>query len=103
MLYQGATFDRTVAAVRLADTGVAQGVVDDSYRVDLAGVGRLVARSRHVTRGDEREVFGGRYFTIQPNLDESSYRGSLRSQTARRCLADRVETGRCAPCKNQES
>jgi hypothetical protein len=74
MLYQGATFDRTVAAVRLADTGATQGVVDESYRVDLAGVSRLIASTRHVTRAGEREVFAGRYFTIQPNLDESSYR-----------------------------
>lgn len=74
MLSGDATFDRTVAAVRLADTGVVQGVVDESYRYGLAGVWRLVARTKRVTRAGEREVFAGRYFTIQPNLDESRYR-----------------------------
>ena len=74
MLYHGATFDRTVAAVRLADTGAPGGVVDDSYDRDLAGVGRLIAATRRVTSKDEHEVFAGRFFTIQPNLDESTYR-----------------------------
>lgn len=96
MLYRGATFDRTVAAVKLADTGVAQGVVDASYGYDLAGVGRLIARTKHVTRTDEREVFAGRYFTIQPNLDESSYRmwgeapGSI-GRTIDKAICDRAD------------
>jgi hypothetical protein len=74
MLYQGATFDRTIAAVKLSDAGATQDTVIESYDRDLAGVGRMVARTRHVTPTVEREVFAGRYFTIQPNLDESRYR-----------------------------
>jgi hypothetical protein len=74
MLSGDATFDRTVAAVKLADTGVPQDLVDESYEHDLAGVSRLTANTRRVTRAGEREVFAGRYFTIQPNLDESRYR-----------------------------
>jgi hypothetical protein len=73
MLYRGATFDRTVAAVKLADSGATSDVVTDSYRQDLAGVGRLAANTRRVTSADERQVFTERYFTIQPNLDESRY------------------------------
>ncbi len=74
MLNQGATFDRTVAAVKLSDAGASGGQVDDSYGRDLAGVARLIARRNHVTPKDERKVFADRYFTIQPNLDESRYR-----------------------------
>jgi hypothetical protein len=74
MLYQGATFDRTVAAVKLSDAGATQDTVDASYGRDLAGVSRMTARTRHVTPTVEREVFSDRYFTIQPNLDESRYR-----------------------------
>jgi hypothetical protein len=38
MLNRDATFDRTIAAVKLADAGAAPGVVDESYRRDLSGV-----------------------------------------------------------------
>jgi HNH endonuclease len=34
----------------------------------------MIARTRHVTPTDERRVFTDRFFTIQPNLDESRYR-----------------------------
>ncbi len=74
MLDHGATFDRTIAAVKLADAGASRQEVVESYGRDLSGVARLIARRRHVTRVDERKVFADRFFTIQPNLDESSYR-----------------------------
>ena len=74
MLYRGATFDRTVAAVKLADAGALPDVVAGSYERDLSGVARLTANIRRVTPVDERQVFTERYFTIQPNLDESRYR-----------------------------
>ncbi len=73
MVYEGATFDRTVAAVKLADAGATAHEVQDSYGRDLAGVARMVARTRHVTPVVERDVFNNRFFTIQPNLDESRY------------------------------
>ena len=74
MVYGGATFDRTVAAVKLADTGATAGLVEESYGRDLGGVARMIARTRHVTVAVERDVFSDRFFTIQPNLDESRYR-----------------------------
>ena len=74
MVDGGATFDRTVAVVRLADAGATHGEVQESYRRDLSGVARMIARTRHVTPTVEREVFSDRFFTIQPNLDESRYR-----------------------------
>ncbi|GMQ93117.1 MAG: hypothetical protein BMS9Abin12_0594 [Acidimicrobiia bacterium] len=74
MLNGTATFDRTVVAVRLADTGVSAGVVDDSYGCDLDGVRRMIAHRKRVTACEERAVFADRFFTIQPNLDGSRYR-----------------------------
>jgi hypothetical protein len=74
MLKGGATFDRTVAAVKLTEAGALPDTVSESYRRDLTGVSRMIARTRHVTPTDERRVFSERYFTIQPNLDESRYR-----------------------------
>jgi len=74
MLYRGATLDRTIAAVKLADAGATRAEVDDSFDRDLAGVARLIARRKHVTSKNERRAFADRFFTIQPNLDESSYR-----------------------------
>jgi hypothetical protein len=74
MVYDGATFDRTVAAVKLADAGGSPRQVEESYGRDLAGVARMIARTRHVTPTVEREVFDSRFFTIQPNLDETRYR-----------------------------
>ncbi len=74
MLNRGATFDRTVVAVKLADAGALPDQVAESYHRDLAGVGRMIARTRHLTPVSERRVFSDRYFTIQPNLDETRYR-----------------------------
>jgi hypothetical protein len=59
MLHGGATFDRTVAGVKLSDAGATQDTVVESYGRDLAGVGRMVARTRRITRTVEREVFSG--------------------------------------------
>ena len=72
-------FDRTVAMLRLAAAGADSGVVDDSRRLDLAGVNRLASRQRRVTRGDERRVFVDRFVSIQPTLDDVSWhlRGQL--------------------------
>lgn len=74
MLGGGETFDRTIAAVKLADAGATSDVVTDSYSRDLGGVARLTATTRRVTPAVERQVFNDRYFTIQANLDESRYR-----------------------------
>jgi len=67
-------FDRTVAMLRLAAAGADQTVVDDSRRLDLAGVNRLAAGQRRVTRGGERRVFVDRFVSIQPTLDDVSWR-----------------------------
>ena len=66
-------FDRTVAMLRLAAAGADAEVVDSSVSLDLAGVDGLAGRQRHVTRGDEQQVFVDRYVSIQPTLDEASW------------------------------
>jgi hypothetical protein len=67
------SFDRTVAMLRLAVAGADAAVVEQSRRLDLAGVDRLTGRLRRVSRRDERQVFVDRYVSIQPTLDETSW------------------------------
>lgn len=69
-----ATFPRAIAALRYAESGATSNEVNQSFDRDLDGVGLLTARRRHTTPGDEHKSFAGRYFTMQPTLDESSYR-----------------------------
>jgi hypothetical protein len=68
------TFARTVAAMKLAESGADRDTVLASFERDLAGVARATAQQRRVTSHDERKVFGERYFLIQPSLDEAQYR-----------------------------
>ncbi len=68
------SFDRAVATMRLAEAGADASTVTHSASLDLAGVGRLTARQRRVTRRDEHEVFADRYLSVQPTLDESAWR-----------------------------
>ncbi len=68
------TFDRTVAMLRLAVAGADETTLEHSESLDLAGVGRLTARQRRITRVDEHDVFAERFVAIQPTLDESSWR-----------------------------
>jgi hypothetical protein len=67
------SFDRTVAMLRLAVAGADAAVVEQSRRLDLAGVDRLTGRLRRVSCRDERQVFVDRYVSIQPTLDETSW------------------------------
>ncbi len=68
------TFPRAVAALDYAEAGASDGDVHSSFDLDLAGVARLTARRRRVTPIDEQRSFTERYFTMQPTLDESSWR-----------------------------
>jgi hypothetical protein len=69
-----ATFPRTIAALKYAETGATHDEVVASFDRDLDGVARLTATRRRVTPKDEQHTFEGRFFTMQPTLDESSYR-----------------------------
>jgi hypothetical protein len=77
-------FDRTVAMLRLAVAGADAEVVDSSVSLDLAGVDRLAGRQRHVTRGDEQQVFVDRHVSIQPTLGEASWHLTGRVPSNRR-------------------
>lgn len=68
------TFDRALATARLAVAGAPEQLVADSDGFDVAGVRRLAARQRRVTVAEERESFRERFLTIQPTLDDGSWR-----------------------------
>ncbi len=72
-------FERAVAETRLVQAGAAEAQRVASRGWDIAGVHRLVARRRRLTRVGEREAYEGRFVVVQPNLDESRWdlRGSL--------------------------
>ncbi|MEN8113459.1 MAG: DUF222 domain-containing protein [Actinomycetota bacterium] len=69
------SFDRIWAAAKAA---VADGddadLLDDYWRYSVDGVARLSGRRHRLSRGDEREAFRRRFVSVQPNLDESSWR-----------------------------
>jgi hypothetical protein len=101
-----ATFPRTIAALRYAETGATHDEVTASFDRDLDGVARLTATRRRVTPKDEQHTFEGRFFTMQPTLDESSYRmwGQLPGimgrtlETAINDRADELPTIADRPC-----
>lgn len=67
-------FERGLATAKLAATGAPDDVVAGSDRFDLAGVYRLAARHRRVTRRGERDAFLGRFVATQPSLDGTTGR-----------------------------
>lgn len=92
----GCTFARTLAAMKLAESGADRDTVLASFKRDLAGVGRTTAQQRRVTSHDERKAFAERYFVIQPSLDEAQYRmwGQLpgvAGRTVERAIHDRAD------------
>ncbi len=70
------SFDRALAALRLAVAGVDEHVVEQSYAMDQGQVARLAARQRRLGRRDEQRAFAERYFALQPTLDYSSWKVS---------------------------
>ncbi|MCL1599392.1 MAG: HNH endonuclease, partial [Actinomycetia bacterium] len=68
------SFDRAIATLRYAETGATPDQVEESFEHDLETVSRFKAKQRRVTTGDESSLFTGRYFVVQPSLDESTYR-----------------------------
>ncbi|HSF87281.1 MAG TPA: HNH endonuclease signature motif containing protein [Acidimicrobiia bacterium] len=68
------TLDRALATVRLADAGASAEVVRRSRDVDLAGVRRLTARHRRLSRKEEQQVYRERFVAMQPTLDQTAWR-----------------------------
>ncbi len=71
---EGLSFDKAVAVVALA--GVAGRTVAEEVarEFDVAGILRLTARHRRLTRLAEAEVFDQRHLIMQPALDQSHWR-----------------------------
>ncbi len=68
------TLDRALAEHRLARCDVDDGVLRTSRDWDVEGVRRLAALHRRLGKVDEQQAFASRYFTVQPNLDESMWK-----------------------------
>lgn len=71
------SYDRVTATMQLIGTGAPDDVIDRSLDLDLAAVNRLIDQQRRITRKDEQQAFCDRYLSIQPNLDNSQWRGSF--------------------------
>jgi hypothetical protein len=68
------TFDRAAEESRLVAAGAPGVLVSGSRGWDLTGVRRMTARHQRLTRPDEQAVFRDRFVSLQPSLDQSSYR-----------------------------
>ena len=68
------TLDRASATMRLITAGASPEVVENSFGLDLAGVQRLAARHRRITRTDERGTFADRFWASQHSFDQGRAR-----------------------------
>jgi hypothetical protein len=68
------TWDRATATARIAKASEDDTILDELSVYDVAGIRRLVANRHRVTNGQEQFAFERRYLSVQPNLDESSWR-----------------------------
>jgi hypothetical protein len=72
------SFERLVAASRLAASGADEDTITHSFGFDLAGVARLRNRRHRIARTTEQDVFGERYLWLQDSLDGT--RGRLHGE-----------------------
>ncbi len=68
------TFDRIVEESRLVSSGASSELVAQSRGWDLVGIRRMVARHQPISRSGEQDLFSGRFLSIQPTLDQTSYK-----------------------------
>lgn len=68
------TFDRARATAKLAASGALERLLEASRGYDLSSVARLTARHRRLSRSCEHASFRDRYLTIQPSLDDASWK-----------------------------
>ncbi len=68
------SFERVVEESRLVATGAEPGFVARSRGWDLAGLRRMTARQVRISRRDEQRLYGERFLSIQPTLDQTSYK-----------------------------
>jgi len=67
------TFDRATATAELVSSGADEQDIEASFDRDLAGVRRLSAKLRRMTRLAEGELMRRRYLSIEPTLDETAW------------------------------
>jgi hypothetical protein len=96
------SFDRAIAVLRLAMAGAAPDVVEQSYDFDQHRLAQLSSRHRRVTPLDEQRAFQERYYSIQPTLDETSWKlsGQLPGPEGRvveKALHERADEFRSLP------
>lgn len=93
------SFDRMVATTRLAAAGAVERTLAHARGIDIEGVNRMAGRHRRVSIEADREWFDGRYLTIQPSLDESSWRLSGRLHGLDGRIVDKIlnETAEAFP------
>ncbi|MDJ0663784.1 MAG: DUF222 domain-containing protein [Acidimicrobiia bacterium] len=70
----GLSFERLVATLRLAATGVDGDTIRESFGHDLAGVDRLRRKQRRITRSSERDRYLDRFVWFQDALDNTTGR-----------------------------
>jgi hypothetical protein len=86
------TFDRATATAELVASGADDQDVAASFDRDLAGVRRLAAKLRRMTRVDEREVMRRRHLSIEPTLGETAWQiGGLAPGYDGRIIAKALE------------
>jgi len=74
-LLEDVSFDRAVATARLVAVGGGD-ALEWSRRLDIAGVRRLVAHRRRLSRVSEQEANQDQRIRIYPNFDKSQYHSS---------------------------
>ncbi len=88
------SFDRAMATLSLMGASAPMGVVDRSFNLDLTAVNRLIGQYRRISHKDEQQAFSDRYLTIQPNLDNSVWRGSFELPGVEGSIVDQAISGR---------
>ena len=87
-------FDRTVSTQRLLQSGATPSDVAESADLDLVGVGRMAARFRKLSRGDERSEFQRQYVNLRASDDGAVWHlsgrlGAADGQIVRKALSRR--------------
>lgn len=70
------SFDRAVATARLVAAGGDADTVEWSQRFDIAGVRRLVAHQRRITKVSEEDANADQRLRIYPDFEKSQYQTS---------------------------
>ena len=100
------TFDRVAEESRLVATGASDDLVARSRGWDMAGLRRVAARHQRLTRQNEQDVYRDRFLSIQPTLDQTSYKlwgqlPSIDGRTLEQALSQRADQFPTLPNQKQ--